>query len=255
VTALAAVLVSLGCLSCKAKGDAARRDSGSVASTAPARGLAPVDAGGAARVLDAGGATTDAGVAGTEAGAVPIASPDVLIDAPPWPARDKRVTLTWLVPPAAPDPRTVPGGDSASMHDVTLAVRVGQVERRVHLGAVQGGPVVPKNQKACAQELRISSRGAQNLRARQDVATMPIGHSGDYGYAVRRDTATSLAVVAYSTDDGNCPDAKGNAHPCPRQSVVLARVQIPEGAAFEEALTAIDDTGKERPFACAPATP
>lgn len=193
--------------------------------------------------------TTDASIDGSTALPGPDASdadagiPQLkLVDSPPWPAGEKRVHLKWLVPSGSDHP-----GEGTGPPDVHLVVGVGRIARPVSL-ALQDGPVLSQHQNQCARLLRGQS--TKGLRDVEDLAAIPMGRQGDHGYAVRRDTPTSVAVLAYSQDDGNCPDERGEARLCPKQSMAIQRVQIPESATFEESIRVVDRAGKEHPFPC-----
>lgn len=169
----------------------------------------------------------------------PPAIPEPPLDSPTWPAKERRVTLTWRVPVIAKD-------EAESEQPIDLAVRVGGVTHRVELGILHEGSLVPRFQKPC----RSTSAGPSPSGGRDD-ARLALGTAGDYGYAVRRESSTTLAILSYSTDDGNCPDEKGEAQACAPQSLVIRRVTIPEGAAPEERVVTVDAAGKEHAFACA----
>jgi hypothetical protein len=210
--------------------------------------------------LDAGD-TGDAGAPGQ--GATPIP----LIDSPPWPAGARRVILTWVVHPPAVGLATAPSDPSNEAlvpRPIELHVRAGSVTRSVPLN-FQAGTVPRKYQRPCALKLGPEAlKSAMALRSPEALATLAFGSQGDYGYEVRRDTRDTIAVLAFSQDDGICPggetgdvspDAQGSdeaqegaAQPCPRTSVVVGRMQIPESATFEEQLIGIDRTRKEFPF-------
>jgi hypothetical protein len=163
-----------------------------------------------------------------------------LLDSPAWPADGKLVKLAWVVPPSSPDP-AYPDMESMVRRDLQLIVRVGNVERRLVLAA--SGPLLPEHQKACG-----AAEGT--LREPGDLATIQFGRGSFGGYAVRKDSPTSIAVHSWSWDDGGCPDEKGDAHPCPRESTVVRRVQVPASATFEETLEGVDAAGGRHPFSC-----
>ena len=196
--------------------------------------IAKADASLAETAIDAGA---------TDAGEAPIP----LIDSPVWPAGARRVLLTWVVHPSVIDPSN-PDNENLVPRPIELEVSVGSVTRRVSL-RYQPGTVPRKHQKPCALKLGPETlRSAMALRSPEDLAALAFGVQGDYGYEVRRDTDVTIAVLAFSQDDGLCPDESGEAQRCPRQSAVVARVQVPESAAFEERVIGIDRTGKEFPF-------
>lgn len=169
-------------------------------------------------------------------------------DSPPWSAGKRLVKLVWAV--HSPDPSH--HSEDEKPLEVDLILRVDSVERRVSLGALQGGPVLAEHQVGCSHFVAPSAvREAKTLRDRADVAAILFGQLGNSGYAVRRVTKSSVGVFAFSQDDGNCPDAKGGAHACPKESVLLKRVNVPAVATFEEATVSIDADGRERPFDCA----
>ncbi len=223
-----------------------------------ARGRAPLGWIAACLLLPGGcrarGPSSSAAAASSGAPAQPSSpspaptSSGVLFDSPAWPTGQRHVKFTWVVPLSTPD-ATHPEMEALRRRDLQLVVQVGSKEWRTVL--VAHGPLLPEYQAPCRRLASPGTAAAEGvLRRPDDLAAIQFGRGSFGGYAVRKDTNRSIAIHSWSWDDGGCPDEKGDTHPCPRESVLVRRVAVPESATFEELLVGIDAAGKEHPFSC-----
>jgi hypothetical protein len=156
------------------------------------------------------------------------------------PAGATQVELRWLVYPA------IPHAQAPSLHGmatlpIELVVRVAGVSRNVKLQG-KGMALLPEHQGVC-------QRTDGHPQDRKDLAKISFHADGTSGYVVRRDTPRSIAVTAFSRKDVACATPEGEAVACPIDERVVARVEIPRGATFQESMRLVD-RGKDEPLRC-----
>jgi hypothetical protein len=161
------------------------------------------------------------------------------IDAPSWPAGD-RIALAWLVHPAVS--RTFHGMDNTLLAPLQLVATIGNVSRVVTFD-LQFGDLKAMFQPACGSDTLPLERG--------EVAKIVFEEGGFGGELVRRAGSDAVEILDWTQEDGACPDARGQPVACKPKTKLAARMHVPRGATFTQAIYEVDAAGARHPFDCA----
>ncbi|HEY3806645.1 MAG TPA: hypothetical protein VGL61_28775 [Kofleriaceae bacterium] len=160
------------------------------------------------------------------------------IDSPRWPAGN-RVELAWLVYPTVP--RVYQGMGDTMVAPLQLVATIGSVSRVVTFDP-QLGSLKLYFQSAC---------GSDGLPPeRNEIAKLVFEEGGFGGELVRRDGDGVVEILDWSQSDGACPDAHGQPAACKPHEKLVARMHVPHGATFTQAIYDVDDAGARHPFDC-----